>query len=315
MEAIRPCIQCSACWGEINRGVAIACAVNPHVGTAADGAPPPTHAATPRHVVVVGAGPAGLQAALAAAERGHRVTLLGASAETGGAARLHARLPGCGDIARFLDHLADRAARAGVTIRRGVATVESVLVLAADTVVLATGATMPPPDDFADADGAALDIRRAAAALLAAPARRGGLAVLYDHDHTPATYAAAELLAARYRRVVLATPRETIALDCPLIYAQGVHGRLARAGIEIRPCRRPVSLAGGILALRHVLTGAEETIAGIDLFAFATPRRPRDELAAPLAAAGLAVRVVGDALAPRLMLSAVREGEDAGAAA
>jgi hypothetical protein len=49
----------------------------------------------------------------------------------------------------------------------------------------------------------------------------------------------------------------------------------------------------------------------VDLFAYASARLPRDSLAAPLRAAGVEVRVVGDALAPRLMISAVREGQAA----
>jgi len=63
--------------------------------------------------------------------------------------------------------------------------------------------------------------------------------------------------------------------------------------------------------LRHVLTGATEEVNGVDLVVHASARVPRDELAAPLRVAGLRVRVVGDALAPRLMLSAVREGQAA----
>uniref|UniRef100_UPI0022EA3F2D oxidoreductase n=1 Tax=Falsiroseomonas oryzae TaxID=2766473 RepID=UPI0022EA3F2D len=59
--AITPCIACNACWGEIHRGVATGCSVNPHVGTPRDGAPA-VRAARAMRVVVVGAGMAGLQA-------------------------------------------------------------------------------------------------------------------------------------------------------------------------------------------------------------------------------------------------------------
>ncbi|MGG5809070.1 FAD-dependent oxidoreductase [Falsiroseomonas sp. CW058] len=315
VAGITPCIHCNACWGEIHRNVQVGCSVNPHVGTPRDLSPAVPRAIHGRRVVVVGAGVAGLKAATAAAERGHRVTLLGAAVEPGGAAALHARLPGAADVGRAVAHFARRAREAGVELRLGAAVdAAGVLALGPDAVVLATGAAMAPPAGFADADGTARDIRSACAALLADPGAGGPLAVLVDLDATPATYDAAELLAARFGRVVLATPREVIARDSPVIVAQGIHRRLTGLGVEVLTCREAVALRGGRLVLRHVLTGAEEAIADVTLLAWSGPRVPRDALAAPLRAAGIPVRAVGDALAPRLMLSAVREGQAAGEA-
>jgi 2,4-dienoyl-CoA reductase-like NADH-dependent reductase (Old Yellow Enzyme family) len=307
--AITPCIGCNACWGEIHRGVATGCSVNPHVGTPQDGAAP-GRAAAARRLVVVGAGMAGLQAAVAAAERGHRVTLLGTG--LGGAAALQARLPGCADIGKAIAHLAGRATAAGVEMRLGAAAAAAdVLALKPDAVVHATGASMTPPPGFVDADGAAMDARAAAAALLADPARRGGRAVLLDLDATPATYDAAELLAERFAEVLLVTPRDAIARDTPLLVAQGILRRLAARRVRVLTCHDAVALAGGTVRLRHVLTGEEMAVEDVALFAYASARAPRDGMAAALREAGVAVRVVGDALAPRLMLSAVREGQAA----
>lgn len=307
--AITPCIGCNACWGEIHRGVATGCSVNPRVGTPADGAAPRL-AGVARRVVVVGAGMAGLQAAVAAAERGHRVTLLGTG--LGGAAALHSRLPGAADIGKAIAHLAARAAAAGVEMRLGaVASAADVLALRPEAVVLATGAAMTPPPGFDDADCVAMDLRAAVAALLADPARRGGRALLLDLDATSATYDAAELLAERFAEVLLVTPRDAIARDTPLLVAQGILRRLAARRVRVLTCHDAVALAGGTARLRHVLTGEEQAVEDVALFAHASARAPRDGLAAALSAAGAAVRVAGDALAPRLMLSAVREGQAA----
>ncbi len=312
---ITPCIHCNACWGEIHRNVPIGCSVNPHVGTPRDAAPRPPRAEAPRRIVVVGAGMAGLQAAAAAAERGHAVTLLGAGAEPGGAAALHAKLPGCAEIGLAVAVAVRRARAAVVTLRLGTpAEPGDVLGLRPDAVIVATGAAMAPPPGLRDEARAARDNPAAAAALLADPVAGGGLAVLLDLDATPATYDAAELLAARFRRVILLTPREGIARDSPLLVAQGIHRRLAALGVEILTCREAMALDGGRLVLRHVLTGAEEEVAGIDLLVYASARVPRDRLLEPLRAAGIPMRAVGDALAPRLMLSAVREGQAAGEA-
>jgi hypothetical protein len=299
--SITPCIHCNACWGEIHRNAPIGCSVNPHVGTGRDGSPP-ARAAAPRHLVVVGAGMAGLQAAVAAAERGHRVTLLGRT--LGGGAALHARLPGCAEIFAAVAHLADRARAAGVVMRLGAeADAAAVLALRPAAVVLATGAAM------ARCIPGARDLRTAAAALLDDTSAGGDLAVLLDEDATPATYGAAELLAARFRHLVLATPREVIARDCPVVVAQGVHRRLAALGVELRTCRGGIALQRGVLRLRHVLTGAEEEVPGVSLLVHAAARVPRDGLAPALRAAGLDVRLAGDALSPRQMLSAVRDGQ------
>ncbi|WP_439596265.1 FAD-dependent oxidoreductase [Falsiroseomonas sp.] len=310
---IRPCIYCNACWGEIDRANTVACSVNAKAGSLAEADPPPPPAAPPRHVVVVGDGVAGLQAAAVAAERGHRVTLLGRGAQPGGAARLHARLPGCADIGRFLDHLVARAAAAGVIRQRG-ETAEAVLALAPDQVVLATGAEMVPPRSPCPG---ALDLRRAVALLLEEAAPRGGLAVLFDHDHTAATYAAAEFLLTRFDRLLLLTPRDAIARDVPALYAQGVHRRLAAHGerVEVLIHREPAGLEDGSLRIRHLLTGAETMRPGVALLTHATPRRPGAEaLEAALRAQGLPVLRAGDAVAPRLMMSAVRDGQWVGEA-
>lgn len=60
------------------------------------------------------------------------------------------------------------------------------------------------------------------------------------------------------------------------------------------------------------MTGEEGTMTGIDCFGYATPRRPNDSLAKALALKNTVVKVVGDAYAPRMLLSATGEGHGAG---
>ncbi|MGW1837616.1 oxidoreductase, partial [Streptomyces sp. NPDC002067] len=71
-DLIRPCVYCNACWGEVHTGRPAACPVNPAFGLTEKEARPPAPAATPLRVTVVGGGVAGLEAARAAADRGHR---------------------------------------------------------------------------------------------------------------------------------------------------------------------------------------------------------------------------------------------------
>ena len=89
-EDIRPCLSCNQmCWGRRYRDYWISCLVNPSAGREFEwGGDRCEPSARPRRVLVVGGGPAGLEAARVAAERGHRVTLAEAAPELGGRFRL-----------------------------------------------------------------------------------------------------------------------------------------------------------------------------------------------------------------------------------
>ena len=130
-------------------------------------------------------------------------------------------------------------------------------------------------------------------------------------DQTPACYAAVELLARRFARVVLLTPAAEIALAVNLMSRLGVDRRLARLAVDVRRLTEPVAREGRRVACRHVLTGAETTVEDVALLAYATPRIARDGLAGPLEAAGLPVFRIGDCLLPRDAASAIHDGHRA----
>lgn len=112
------CISCNqACLDKVFEGKRASCLVNPRAGHETELVLKPVIERRARKVAVVGAGPAGLEAALAAAERGHIVTLFEATAEIGGQLRLAARIPGKEDYAQALQSWRMRLAAAGVGIR------------------------------------------------------------------------------------------------------------------------------------------------------------------------------------------------------
>ncbi|WP_221176261.1 FAD-dependent oxidoreductase [Nocardioides marmorisolisilvae] len=133
---VRRCISCENCIDSLEQRFSVDCAVNPRTGKEAELLLGPT--AARKHLVVVGGGPGGMEAARVAADNGHRVTLLEAEGELGGAFRWAcAAHP---DNAPFLDFLRAEIAESDVEVRLGTrADVASVAALEPDAVVVATG--------------------------------------------------------------------------------------------------------------------------------------------------------------------------------
>ncbi len=317
---IRYCVSCNTCWATIIRdGQPIACDNNPRVGLSAEADWWPHKAQTPGRVVVVGGGVAGLEAAWVAAARGHEVTLLSRGEQVGGKTWLQAQLPGGENLSSVYDYQLHAAQRAGVDVQiSGLATVQDVLDLEPDHVVLATGATMMWPRELPAElrdEGYIMDLRTLMTDMLEYTEHQGGTAVIFDQDHTHGTYMAAEHLRTLFDRVVLLTPRETVAQFEALVVRQGIYRRLNERGIEIIPFTQfgdMAALEEGAVMARNIYTGAQTRIDDIALMTYSTPRRQDDGLYEPLANAGLNVQRVGDCRTPDRLLAATQGGHELG---
>jgi 2,4-dienoyl-CoA reductase-like NADH-dependent reductase (Old Yellow Enzyme family)/thioredoxin reductase len=316
---IRYCVSCNTCWHIIIDGGRIQCDNNPRVGAKDETDWWPRPAPKRKRIVVIGSGVAGMEAAWIAAARGHDVTVLAKSGEVGGKTRLHATLPGGENLSSIYDFQFQSAQRCGVKFEFGLdAATADVLALKPDSVVLATGAemTVPPwvPAEYAEA-GFVRDVRAIAQEFLRRPQRQDGTAIVYDHDGTAMTYAAAELLKKRFDNVIILTPRERIAGDESLVNRQSIYDRLPRLGIAIMTNTEPRPLdrlEEAEVVIQNIKSGQMTTLTDIALLTFSTSRRPNDALEKPLRAAGIPVHLVGDAYAPRFVVNATAEGHRVG---
>ena len=137
---IRPCISCSqGCWSSYMVGAPVSCILNPAAGYELQ-LGPVGEAAAPKRVAVVGGGPAGLEAARVAAERGHRVTLYEATEHLGGDMRIAALMPHRGEILAAVEWWERELQRLGVTVRKNTLVESAADLDDADEVVWAIGA-------------------------------------------------------------------------------------------------------------------------------------------------------------------------------
>jgi dimethylglycine catabolism A len=310
-QDIRYCVAGNACWGNnVTKGV-LACVNNPRLA-AGDELKPAAPATIRKRVVVVGAGIAGLEAAMVAAQRGHDVIVIGRSAEVGGKTRLHAQLPGSARLKLIFDRQKTACLDAKVRFELGAeASAADVLALRPDAIVVATGARMIRPACLPTAFSVS-DLREAIGRALGDRSSRPGTAVVYDTDGSEGTYAAVELLEALYDRVVLITPAESIAQETPLVARQGILRRIHSRRVDVATLSEPLPTdpfrREKTIEYRHVYSGRRATLTDIALLTYATPRAPDHAIATPLREAGLPVHLVGDCRAARDNLAATADG-------
>jgi thioredoxin reductase len=326
VRSIRKCISClGGCWQEsLMAKHEIACSINPGCGNQAF-----AHierSANPVRLAVVGGGPAGMEAARIATERGHSVTLFERAGELGGAMLYCCLVPGKEKMRWYLDWIRDQMLDLKVDVRLNQAPTVAELE-AFDVVVNATGAVSYVPDVIGNAEDVVPFEEAMACPKISCDCHPGarklhklGQRVLLWGDH----YAAVDtisFLAGIGKDVTVVTENREFAADVEVIHMYVARKRYAQGDAEVlqsRPYKYPVKILTEttVREIREgevVLQGKDftRTTLAIDSIV-GCHTRPRLELFEELRAAGVHVLNVGDSVRPRNLYHAVKEGAGIG---
>ena len=325
-DEIRECIGCNICVSSYHDGVPVRCTQNPTMGEEwrrgwHPERIPPGDPET--RVLIVGAGPAGLECARAMGQRGFKVTLAEARKELGGRVTIESTLPGLATWARVRDYRTNQIqTMANVDVYRdSTLTAQDVLDFGCDHAVIATGARWtreilgPDGDPATGFDGNAVytpDYILAGAELI-------GPVVIYDFDHYYMGSCLAELLRRRGHDVTIVTPAGAVSawtfMNNELVR---IRERMIELGIGIVTEHRVMDFRAGAARLASVYRGGEESALPCESLVVVGVRVRNDALFRGLTAdpnriadADIAsVRSIGDCRAPGAIVHAVHSGHE-----
>ncbi len=310
LDAIRKCIGCNTCIGRVihDELKTPVCAVNPVIGHEHEWARVEP-AKVAKRVVVVGGGPAGLEAARVAASRGHQVTLLEKNADLGGQLLIAARAPRREGFLDFPRYETFQLRDLGVDVRLNTAaTADLVLALNPDTVIVATG-SVPRPLDVPGADQPnvvqAWDV-------LGGTAPTRDRVVIVSEDDGMETPSVADFLAAQGKQVEIVHKWLMIGSRVER-YTQGiVFYWLYKNGVSISASTRVRAIEGNTVIAYNAHTGEERRIAGVDTVVLSLGSRGDDRLYKALKGHVKELYLVGAAFAPRRLVEATQHGANVG---
>jgi 2,4-dienoyl-CoA reductase-like NADH-dependent reductase (Old Yellow Enzyme family)/thioredoxin reductase len=312
---IRGCISCNQmCWGRRSRDYWISCLINPSVGREFEwGGDRFEQTVAPKSVLVIGAGPAGLEAARVAAECGHLVEIVEALSLVGGQFRLAGMQPRRAQILDLMDWYEGQFANLGVALRLNTfLDADEVAAHPAEIVILATG-SLPDEAGFQrwlphleTLLGLELGGVWSPESVMRREARLGDAVLVYDEGSNWRGVGTAWALAEQGKKVTIVTPETFVGKEISRTAADGAaRQRLAILGARFVTESCIAEWHGNGATVRSLLTGEEHIIPASGLV-MATTNRSFDPF--PEGFSGKVTHRIGDCSAPRLAAYAFHEG-------
>ena len=319
MGEIRECIGCNYCVATESYGVAVRCTQNPTINEEWRRNWHPEvipQAKTVKNILIVGAGPAGLEYALTAAKAGHQITLCEQSEELGGRLHHEANLYGLGSYRRAADYrtyLLKQMSNVDIYLGNKL-NASDIAEFDADEIVIATGAQwrrdgvgsthLDPikgleniqvltPDDFQNNPSLPQSV------------------LVYDDDHDYMGSVMAEHLVRKGCRVVFVTPLDQLsAWTAQKLERDRIVERLHALKVEMHVNCKITEVANGVISTRIGVSAGVRDF-GVDALLLVTSRLPAGRLADDLLGLGVdssTVKVIGDGMAPGTLQAAIYSG-------
>ena len=314
LEEIRHCIACNECIARGRIGMPIACTMNAELGREQQMAIEKTD--TPRHVLVVGGGPAGLEAARVASLRGHRVTLYEKGDTLGGQPLIASQAPGREELDEVRRYYTYQMGLQEVDVHLNTeATSETIEQEAPDAVVIATGSRAILSGLTAD-DVPVVDVRTILSG--EADIEPGQRVVLQAEDHHMQGLTAADFLVEKGCEVQVLTEAVYAGSQIETGTLETLYQRLLTKGVTITPLTTIKLIDGRTVVTENTISKAEARIQGVDMIVASYGNEASDELYREVKSDAdstsniPALYLIGDASAPRRLMDAILDGARVG---